>query len=142
MENKIKYIITSIGGCVSAFVNNYLGGWGGYTITLLIIMLIDYITGVFVALVFKNSPKTESGSYTSKAGYKGIIKKCSMLLMVLLGVRLDITLNVNYFQIGVTVAIILNELYSIKENLELMEIKIPFVDKIIEYIKNLGDNKK
>ena len=135
---KIKNICNVVCGVIGAFVNNVLGGWSGWTLTLVIIMFFDWFTGTMNALVFKNSPKSDNGKYTSKSGFRGIFKKCIMLFLVLIGHRLDLNLNVDYFQIGITIALVLNEMYSIKENLELMDIKIDFFSNMIEHIKNYG----
>lgn len=40
--------------------------------TLIICMMIDYITGIIVAGVFKKSKKSENGKLESRAGFKGL----------------------------------------------------------------------
>lgn len=58
----MKQGILTILGAIGAFVSSIFGGWDAGLTTLVIFMGIDYITGLVVAAVFKNSPKTESGA--------------------------------------------------------------------------------
>lgn len=118
------YICTTI-GLVGSAIANMFGGWSAGMTTLLICMLIDYISGLVVAGVFKKSKKTESGALESRAGWKGLCRKGMTLLFVLLAYRLDITIGSNYIRDAVIIAFIANEAISIIENAGLMGIKIP-----------------
>lgn len=112
-------------GVIGSAIAGFFGGWSEGMTTLLIFMGIDYLTGIIVAAVFHNSPKTESGSLKSVAGLKGLCKKCGMLLCVLIAVRLDMLLGIEYIRDCVVIAFIVNEATSILENLGLMGIKFP-----------------
>ena len=118
------YICTTI-GLVSSAIANMFGGWSAGMTTLLICMIIDYISGLVVAGVFKKSKKTESGALESRAGWKGLCRKGMSLLIILLAYRLDITIGSNYIRDAVIIAFIANEVISIIENAGLMGIKIP-----------------
>ena len=118
------YICTTI-GLVGSAIANMFGGWSAGMTTLLICMIIDYISGLVVAGVFKKSKKTESGALESRAGWKGLCRKGMTLLFVLLAYRLDITIGSNYIRDAVIIAFIANEVISIIENAGLMGIKIP-----------------
>ena len=118
------YICTTI-GLVGSAIANMFGGWSAGMTTLLICMIIDYISGLVVAGVFKKSKKTESGALESRAGWKGLCRKGMSLLIILLAYRLDITIGSNYIRDAVIIAFIANEVISIIENAGLMGIKIP-----------------
>ena len=138
-ENIFVTIIGVIGGAISAV----FGGWSASMTTLLIFMGIDYITGLIVAGVFNNSPKTNSGALESRAGWKGLFRKCVTLLMVLIACRLDMVLNTTFIRDCVVIAYIANETISIIENAGLMGIPIPSVIvKAIDVLKSKAEDVK
>ena len=92
--------------------------------TLLLFMVADYLTGLIVAGVFKNSPKTPTGALQSKAGLIGLIKKGMIMLVLLIACRLDMLLNTTIIRDGTCISFILNELISITENAGLMGVPI------------------
>ena len=117
------------------------GGWSAAMTTLSICMAIDYITGFAVAAVFKKSPKSASGALESRAGFKGLLRKGAILLIVLIAHRLDIALGVAFIKDGVITAYILNETVSIIENVGLMGLPIPAViTKAIDMLKGEIDD--
>ena len=101
------------------------GGWSTDLATLVIFMVIDFITGLIVAGVFKKSKKSKKGALESSIGFKGLAKKIMILFFVLIGYRLDLLLCSDYIRTAVTVAFIVNETISITENAGLMGIPIP-----------------
>lgn len=128
---------------IGSFIASAFGGWSASLTTLLIFMLIDYVTGIVVAGVFHKSPKTANGGLESKAGAKGLIRKCTMLLFVLIGHRLDISVGTTYIRDAVCIAFMVNELISIVENSGLMGLPIPSViTNAIEVLKNKSEPKK
>lgn len=136
-ENIFVTIIGVIGGAISTV----FGGWSTSMTTLLIFMGIDYITGLIVAGVFNNSPKTKSGALESRAGWKGLFRKCVTLLMVLIACRLDMVLNTTFIRDCVVIAYIANETISIIENAGLMGIPIPSVIvKAIDVLKSKAED--
>ena len=114
-------------GVVGGFIASLFGGWDAASITLLMFMVIDYISGLIVAGVFHNSNKTETGTLESKAGWKGLCRKCMTLLFVLIAYRLDLALGVAYIRDAVIIGFMANELISIVENAGLMGLPLPAV---------------
>ena len=84
-------------------------------IVLIIIMAVDYLTGVVDAYYNKK--------LSSKTGFKGVLKKCCILLVVLIAVLIDkyYNFNVSYF---VIITFTCNDLLSIAENLYGMGIDV------------------
>ena len=143
----MKNTICAIAGTVGSVIASLFGGWSTALTTLLIFILIDYVTGLVVAGVFHKSPKTKTGALESRAGLKGLIRKCTMLLFVLVGHRLDIAIGSSYIRDAVCIAFILNELISIVENAGLMGLPIPAVisnaiDVLKEKNSKNGTDKK
>ena len=137
----MKNTICLIAGTVGSIIASLFGGWSTALTTLLIFILIDYITGLVVAGVFHKSPKTKTGALESRAGLKGLIRKCTMLLFVLVGHRLDLAVGASYIRDAVCIAFILNELISIVENAGLMGIPIPAViSKSIDILKEKSEH--
>ena len=132
----MKSLILGCFGAIGSAVAYALGGWDASVITLLIFMGIDFITGLIVGGIFHKSNKTKSGALESRAGWKGLTKKCITLLFVVIAVRLDLLIGSNYIRDAVCIAFILNELISIVENAGLMGIPIPAViTKAIDVLK-------
>lgn len=137
-----KLGIISIIGVIGSFISNFLGGWNEGMTTLCIFMLTDYVTGLIVAAVFKNSTKTNDGGLESKAGFKGLMRKFAVLLLVLIACRLDIILGVSFVKDCVIIAFITNEIISITENIGLMGVPIPkVIEKAITLLNEKGEEK-
>ena len=77
----MKYIINFFTSTVLTTVLYLLGGWDMALQTLLIIIVLDYITGVCDAIANKR--------INSKIGAKGIVKKVGYLVIVAVSVVLD-----------------------------------------------------
>ena len=93
----MKETVCTIFGVVGAGLAWAFGGWDSALMALLMCMAIDYLSGSIVALVFHNSNKSETGSYNSTYGLKGLCKKGLMLLFVLVAVQIDGMLCVSAF---------------------------------------------
>ena len=124
-----------------SFIARALGGWDTALQTLIILMAIDYITGLLIAAVWQKSSKSQTGALESKAGFKGLVRKGLILLVVLIGVQLDAILGLQAF---CRTAIILffcgNEGLSIVENLGVMGLPLPdFVKTKFEQLKDKGN---
>ena len=130
--------IGAVGGAIAAL----FGGWSSAMATLLIFMAIDYITGMVVAGVFHKSGKSENGALESRAGWKGLCKKCMTLLFVLIAHRLDLAIGVSYMRDAVVIGFIANELISITENAGLMGVPLPAViTKAIDILKGKSEKE-
>ena len=84
MKNELCTFI----GLVFGAVASYFGGWDAAIQTLIVLMAVDYFTGLIVAGVFHTSPKTKTGTLESRAGWKGLCRKGTTLLVVLVGAGL------------------------------------------------------
>ncbi len=120
----LKCAIATSGG-----IFTYLfGGVDAAAITLFVFIILDYITGVFGAIINK--------SLSSSVGLKGILRKLAIISCVIVAVLLDRLLNTEdmlrtmfcYFMIA-------NEGLSILENAAKMGIPLP--EKLIETLKQL-----
>ena len=123
----MKNIALACIGAVGSSIAAIFGGWDDAVLTLLIFMLLDYLSGLIVAGVFHKSPKTKNGALESWAGLKGLFRKGGILLVVLIAARLDLHLGTNFVRDAVVIAFIVNETLSIIENLGLMGVPIPKV---------------
>ena len=128
-------------GAIGAGISSLFGGYDAALITLMIFIIVDYVTGLIVAGVFHRSPKTENGALESKAGLKGLLRKGGMLLMVLVACRLDVMLGAHFIRDACVIALISNEALSIIENLGLMGVPIPApIINAIEVLKSKADD--
>lgn len=101
---------------------------------LLLFMILDYITGVLVAIVHKK--------IDSKIGFVGILKKFFILLIFVMGLTID-TLIIGRGQMVTLVIVsfyIANEGFSILENAE--KINIPLPQKLLEILEQIKNQKK
>ena len=123
----MKQTICTAVGLAGSVIANLFGGWDDALTTLLIFMVIDYVSGLIVAGIFKKSPKTDTGALESKAGWKGLCRKGMTLLFVLIAYRLDLTIGTSYIRDAVIIAFIANETISLVENAGLMGVPLPAV---------------
>lgn len=134
---EIKNMILTILGVIGSVIAHYLGGWDTALQTLVLFMVLDYITGLIVAGVFHSSEKSQSGALESRAGFKGLINKGMILLIVLVAARLDVVMNTDVVRNAVIIAFIANESISIIENAGIMGVPIPkALRNAIEVLQN------
>lgn len=112
-------------GMIGGYLLNLFGGWDTAMIALCTFMAVDYITGLMIAGIFKRSPKSCNGGLESKAGIRGLVRKGTMLLIVLVSAQLDIMLGSTFVRSAVIIGFCANETISIIENAGLMGIPIP-----------------
>lgn len=109
-------------------------------VILIVVMVVDYITGMTRAWITK--------SFSSRAGVTGIVKKVLYLVLVAVGMVLDYLLSGALSQVGVdapapgiigmivTIWLIINELISILENISQAGVPIPaFLMKLVKRLK-------
>jgi toxin secretion/phage lysis holin len=136
-EKKMKYSVISALGLFGSWIASLFGGWSAGLTVLCIFMLIDLITGFLLAGVFKKSNKTENGAYESRAGWKGLARKGTTLLLILVASQCDELIGGTFIKDGVCIAFIVNEVVSIIENAGLMGVPIPKVlTNAIEVLKD------
>lgn len=125
LTNGLSFIIT----CLTYF----LGGFDLVLKSLLIVMVIDYLTGVSSAIYNKK--------LSSKIGFKGIIKKFCYLLVIGVSVAIDnLTGQNGIIRSLVIYCFISNDGISIIENMGELDIKLPqkLIDTL-EQLKKKGD---
>ena len=133
----MKETVCTVLGLVGSAVCWAFGGWDAAISALLICIAVDYVSGSIVALVFHKSTKTETGTYNSTYGLKGLCKKGLMLLFVLVAVQIDRILGTDYVRDAVCIGFCANEVLSIIENLGLAGIPMPqAVTKALEQLQS------
>ena len=108
----------------------FIGGWQLLLTILVVFMVIDIVTGLIKALIKRK--------LNSKIGYKGFLKKASIMLVIILANWLDM-LTISDVPVFKTIAIyfyIGMEGLSILENLKQIGVPIPRV--ISKYIDQLA----
>lgn len=133
-------LIISILGTIASIL---FGGWSMMMQILLILMIMDYLSGITAAAIFKKSKKTKSGKLSSKAGFKGLLKKIFTLGICSMSYYMDQLLNMqNVLFTMVVLFYCSNEALSILENAILLEIPIPEkLKKAIESLKEDPDHE-
>ena len=140
MWDKIVKTLCAIGGAIAGL----FGQWPAMLTILVVVMCIDYVSGVIVAASGR-SPKSESGGLSSKAGFIGIAKKGFIMLIVLLATMLDHAIGdeAMLFQGAAACYYIANEGLSILENAVLMDLPVPGVIKrALEELRDKNDKEK
>ena len=122
---KIKYIIELIISTLGTMLINIIGKPTDELMILLLLMVIDLITGTLVSAVWHKSSKTKSGKLSSREMFKGIVKKLLTLVIVVIAYQLDILLNINIIRHIVIISLIIEEIISIIETIALTGKKIP-----------------
>lgn len=144
----MKTAILATVGIAGSFLASLWGGWDLALETLVLFMGIDYLCGLIVAAVFHKSEKSENGALESRAGFKGLIRKGAVLLVVLIGHRLDLVIGGPVIghtltRDAVCIAFTTNELISIIENIGVMGVPVPAViTKAIDVLQKKADEKK
>ncbi len=129
----MKTIINDICSAILTSLVYLLGGFDVALQCLIIVMIIDYLTGIASAIYNKE--------LSSKVGFKGIIKKICYLLVVTLSVVIDtLTGQAGIIRTLVIYFFVANDGLSIIENLAELNIKLPekLVD-CLDQIKKKGE---
>lgn len=130
-------------GIIGAFIAQLYGGWTQGMTTLIIMMAVDYITGLLVAGIWHKSQKTKDGRLESRAGWKGLVRKGVTLLIVLVAARLDLVIGSTLIRDTAVIGFIANEGISIVENAGLMGVPMPgVVQNALEVLKRQADTTK
>lgn len=131
---KFQIIFTTIG----AFLGWFLGSFDGFLYTLIAFIVVDYITGVFCAIVDKR--------LSSEIGFRGIFKKVLILALVGVAHTLDTRIlvrvgdNLSILRTMVIFFYLSNEGISILENASHLGLPIP--DKLKSVLKQLQSKNK
>lgn len=132
-NESMKEGICSILGLLLTYVVYLLGGIDIAMQCLLIAIVLDYISGMIKAFNLKQ--------LSSKVGFKGIMKKVGVLLIVMLGVLVDrVTGDTGAIRTLVIYYFVANEGLSIIENLSLAGVPIPKgLKKALKALKEKGN---
>lgn len=121
----MRETICTVLGAMGSILATVFSGQNAMLTTLILFMSMDYITGLMVSGIFRRSPKTETGGLQSKTGWKGLVKKVVILLLVIAAACIDLILDTTYIRNAVCIGFTCNELISILENAGLMGIPLP-----------------
>lgn len=132
-NESMKEGICSILGMLLTYIVYLLGGIDIAMQCLLIAIVLDYISGMIKAFNLKQ--------LSSKVGFKGIMKKVGVLLIVMLGVLVDrVTGDTGAIRTLVIYYFVANEGLSIIENLSLAGVPIPKgLKKALKALKEKGN---
>lgn len=126
----IQLIITAIGG----YLGWFLGGIDGFMYALIAFVVIDYLTGVMVAVLEKK--------LSSEVGFRGIFKK--ILIFVLVGIGNIIDVNViqsgSVLRTAVIFFYLSNEGISILENVT--KIGLPVPQKLKDVLQQINKDEE
>lgn len=131
----MKNFISFITGTLATALVYFLGGWDIALQTLLIVIVLDYITGICKAIYNKK--------INSSVGLKGIMKKVGYLIVVAVAVILDrVTGNIGAIRTLVIYFFVANEGISILENWGGMGLPLPQkLTDTLEQLKNDNNPK-
>ena len=129
--NVAQCTFAAMGGAIGSV----LGGWDGFLYALILFVVIDYVSGIFVAV--------SNGALSSGVGFRGIAKK--VLLFFLVAVSTSIDRHVLQTGEVVRTAVIFfylsNEGVSILENATRLGLPVPEkLKKVLEQIKEGNDD--
>ena len=131
----MKLAIKSILSAISTTLLFILGGWDIAIQSLIIVMIIDYLTGIGKSYVAEK--------LNSNKGFKGIVKKLAMLGIVAIAVIIDRLIgDTGLIRNFIIYYLVANEGLSIIENLGEMDIIVPeFLKTKLEQLRDKGDKQ-
>lgn len=137
----IKNLIVIAVGAAGTAIAHFLGGFDVALQVLVIFLVLDYITGLVVAGVFKRSGKSENGALDSRAGWKGLVRKVFTIVLVGVGAQVDRLIgDGSLIRDFVIFTMIANEGLSLLENIGLMGVPLP--EKLKEALETLKSKGK
>ena len=119
MEKTVKWFAAAAGAVAGLFMRMPIA------VRLLVLLMgLDYLSGVGVALLGK-SPKSEGGALNSRAGFAGLMRKAMILIVILLAAVLDNLTGSAACTGAAAMFYIVNESLSILENAVLLGVPVP-----------------
>lgn len=133
MKNFIEaaqYAFAALGGAVGAV----MGGFDGFLYALIVFVVVDYLTGIMVAVLKKE--------LSSEVGFHGIFKKVVIFALVAVGHIVDthVIQNGSVIRTAVIFFYLSNEGISILENASLIGLPVP--QKLKDVLEQLKDGKE
>lgn len=125
----VQYSFAALGGALGAV----LGGWDGFLYALIVFIVVDYLTGVMVAIIQKK--------LSSEVGFHGIFKKVMILALVAIGHVVDtyVIQNGSVIRTAVIFFYLSNEGISILENVSAIGLPVP--QKLKDVLEQLKDHE-
>lgn len=132
MKNFIEaaqYAFAALGGAVGAV----MGGFDGFLYALIVFVVVDYLTGIMVAVLKKE--------LSSEVGFHGIFKKVVIFALVAVGHIVDthVIQNGSVIRTAVIFFYLSNEGISILENASVIGLPVP--QKLKDVLEQLKDGK-
>lgn len=122
-----KILFSMIGGLIGSL----FGELDGILYALLVFIIIDYLTGIFAAVVEKQ--------LSSSIGFRGIFKKIAILFLVSLGYLIDTAI----IKQGGTIRTMVIFFYLSNEGLSILEntvrIGLPISEKLQAILKQINE---
>ncbi len=131
---RVEAVLGTITGVVGVAAEILFGAWSDALAALVVAMLIDYVSGVIAAYI------NPALSLNSQRGFRGILKKIMILLLVSLGHVLDTAMHQQIICIAVTYFFLGNEGLSIVENAAKAGVPIPA--RLKETLEQLTEEKE
>lgn len=133
MKNFIEaaqYAFAALGGAVGAV----MGGFDGFLYALIVFVVVDYLTGIMVAVLKKE--------LSSEVGFHGIFKKVVIFALVAVGHIVDtyVIQNGSVIRTAVIFFYLSNEGISILENASVLGLPVP--QKLKDVLEQLKDGKE
>lgn len=134
---------------VGGIVGTFFSFFGILAIPLALLIpcnIIDYFTGMAAA-------KSRGEKISSNVGFKGILKKVSMYILIFVGFGMDVMINYAIKVLGiqfelpmlfaaiVTSWLVINELISITENCEEIGQYIPILSPVLKFVRKKIESK-
>ena len=143
-KTAVKGVQAALSVAAAAFTA-YIGALIVPIIVLLVMMLIDYASGMAAAWT--------EGELSSKVGARGILKKVGYMALIAVAMGIDYLICTGVANAGVDIPcgmwlglmvavwLIINEMISILENLSRLGVPVPsFLKKIIKKLKVSADD--
>lgn len=136
-DDVLKWASAAVGAVVGAVCD----AWSGLLTCLLIMNVVDYITGLVCAIAGR-SAKTDGGHLSSAVGFVGLARKMFVWVIILVTTCVDryVIGSGTSCQSAAALFYVANEALSILENCALMELPIPaFLRKLLEVLREKGE---
>ncbi|OXS69829.1 phage holin family protein [Priestia filamentosa] len=135
-HNTDTFWVAITGGGVSS-IAYFLGGIDHLLIAFVILLTLDYLTGIAAAFYDKK--------VSSKNAFRGLMKKGAMFSLVIVATQLDIILGneVQFVRYAILMFLIGTEGISLIENLGRLDIKVPqMLSSRFSQLKDENDKKE
>ena len=128
--NMLQLVVAAVGG----YIGYFLGGWDGFLYGLVAFVVIDYLTGIMVAILEKR--------LSSEVGFRGIFKKVLIFSLVAVAHIIDSQL----IQTGSAVRTAVIFFYLSNEGISIIEntakIGLPIPEKLKTVLEQLNKEDK